>query len=388
MAEADQLMTTSLPAEMASKAIQMSPNQDTKPSGDKGQPSPRKHSAGSHIPKPELPPKPGSIQNLKDKTQGTANMLKSTLKRMSRLTVGGKERKSPETNSRLPSPATIDRSKSFKEPSEPTPASRRSLVQRNTVMSSSLRRPRNKEKLEVERSNTIQRSGTGGTLDRRSGVNRSHSVTGRRLRERDLCVKKSRAIQTQLTRDVLQDDDDQVGPEDPMPTQLQFGLFLPELLGAEVDQVETHVSEPVEPADVRKTRQITLENMKLHREVDKLKGQVAENEALKKELRMVKYQLEDEQRTRMRIEQQLDQHNEKVKLIVQSMDCVEKEFVNKDENILSLEQRVEQYKQVVSKLQRDLDLAQDNIASLESENVKGLAAQKVTSICCELSQSS
>lgn len=54
--------------------------------------------------------------------------------------------------------------------------------QRNSQLSSSLRRPRNKDREDGPRS--FQRSGTGGTLDRRGGVNRSHSVAGNREEEK------------------------------------------------------------------------------------------------------------------------------------------------------------------------------------------------------------
>ena len=52
---------------------------------------------------------------------------------------------------------------------------------------------------------------------------------------------------------------------------LDFTVYLPDLFGGDNDQVETHVSEPTEPIDVRKNRQLTLDNMKLHRELEKLK---------------------------------------------------------------------------------------------------------------------
>ena len=57
-------------------------------------------------------------------------------------------------------------------------------------LSSSLRRPRNKDKEQPEYSKGgFQRSGTGGTLERRTGVNRSQSVTGRSRQSRDTIVR-------------------------------------------------------------------------------------------------------------------------------------------------------------------------------------------------------
>ena len=54
---------------------------------------------------------------------------------------------------------------------------------------------------------------------------------------------------------------------------MEFTVYLPDLFGGDTgnDGVETHVSEPTEPIDVRKNRQLTLDNMKLHRELEKLK---------------------------------------------------------------------------------------------------------------------
>ena len=67
-------------------------------------------------------------------------------------------------------------------------------------------------------------------------------------------------------------------------------MWLPELLGLGDDEVQTtvnfchqtadtttnyilpQVSEHVEPLDARKTRALTLENMKLTREVERLRG--------------------------------------------------------------------------------------------------------------------
>jgi hypothetical protein len=46
---------------------------------------------------------------------------------------------------------------------------------------------------------------------------------------------------------------------------------------------------------------------------EKIKSQLAETDAVKRELKSSKTKLEEEQKTRIRIEQQLDQHNEKVK---------------------------------------------------------------------------
>ena len=71
---------------------------------------------------------------------------------------------------------------------------------------------------------------------------------------------------------------------------MEFTVYLPDLFGGDTgnDGVETHVSEPTEPIDVRKNRQLTLDNMKLHRELEKLKQSANEHDLVKKELRNVK----------------------------------------------------------------------------------------------------
>ena len=101
--------------------------------------------------------------------------------------------------------------------------------------------------------------------------------------------------------------------------------------------METHVSESIEPVDVRRNRQLQLDNMKLHREIEKYKSAANESDNLKRELRQVRSRLEEEQKSRARIEHELDQHNDKVKLIAKSMDSVEQEFEFRDSNIQQLE---------------------------------------------------
>lgn len=151
-----------------------------------------------------------------------------------------------------------------------------------------------------------------------------------------------------MTRDTLQDENEEV------EKNLEFNLYLPDILGAEVDQVETHVSEPMEPVDVRKNRQLTLDNMKLHREIEKLKSQASKSEALKKELRSTKAKLEEEHKVRMKTERELAEHNKKVKTIAQNMDTVEKEFQSRDKIIQTLEKDLEQYKSLVAELQGEV----------------------------------
>jgi hypothetical protein len=50
---------------------------------------------------------------------------------------------------------------------------------------------------------------------------------------------------------------------------VEFTVYLPDLLdsGGADQGVETHVIEPTEPIDVRRNRQLTLDNMRLNREL-------------------------------------------------------------------------------------------------------------------------
>ena len=399
-------------------------------------PSPRKHSAGSQIPRPEISPKPAYLASIASasrnlmtqsmrvssktksppnqaaeskvsstttattangKTAGTASILKSTLRRMTRLSIntttatsaardkssestkGSPEDRKSAARGRRQSPSSstnsVSRSKSFKEPADaPSRSANGGIIPRNMPLSSSLRRPKNKDREDIPGRSGFQRAGTGGTLDRRS-VGRSHSTAGGGSRRhlKDVQIKKSRAVQTQLTRDAINDDD--VG-DAPVPTSVDFSLHMPDLLGAEVDPVETHVVEPSEPVDVRKNRQLTLDNMRLQREVERLKGQMSDGEALKKELRSVRSKLEEEQRMRVRIEGELDRHNEKVRMIAQSMDCVEQQFETRDNNIQSLERRLEDSNAAALRLQAEVDVSHDVVGNIKAELDRSVAQQR------------
>ena len=63
-----------------------------------------------------------------------------------------------------------------------------------------------------------------------------------------------------------------------------------------------------EPVDVRKNRALTLENMKLSREVERLRGFQGDNEFLKKEVKSLKVKLEEEQKCRSKIQFDLEQY--------------------------------------------------------------------------------
>ena len=66
--------------------------------------------------------------------------------------------------------------------------------------------------------------------------------------------------------------------------------------------VTLKVSEHVEPLDARKTRALTLENMKLTREVERLRGHQGEAEQLKRELTRARSKLEEEKSIRGNIQ--------------------------------------------------------------------------------------
>ncbi len=421
------------------------------------QPSPRKNSAGSHIPAPDTlkkspnqamsqslkatsPPSPSSASSsskprasAEEAPRGvakptTSSMLKSTLKRMTRLTIskgskGGnvqahEENEAPKEGRTAPrrqgtSPSSVNRTRSFRV-SEQQQQQHQQVQGRGSAapygrgMSNSLRRPpKNRDPASTAdgkdgRAGGLPgRTGTGGTLERRS-VSRSHSVQGKRTRDRDrdLNVRKSRGVQTQLTRDVLADEDQsagaaedgEAGGEGAPPTSLNFALYMPGVLGSGGDdddeQVETHLSEPTEPMDVRKNRQLTLENMKLQREVERLKSQLTEGtrekEGLRREKRTLTSRLEDvqtrlaeEEALRLKLEQQMDRRDEKMREIAMSMENVEREFENRDENIQALERRVQEYKSAVSRLQADVDSGQDVISDLRGQLERSVDKQKI-----------
>merc|ERR1719357_1359997 len=370
-----------------------------------------KFKSPSRLPKPEIQPKPAHLvaQLAKHKVpspvsnhittntterdkrssppsssspnSATASaMLKSTLKRMTKLTT-----------------SPVNRSSSFKEP--PDVSRNRngtnSLKQPLMARSNSLRKVKNKDKVQemsngssysLSRSASGTSTGTSGTLDRNfgssSGVKRTPSMTTvRRFRDKDLNVKLSRGVQTQLTKDIIDEPD--FSEDGNIPTNLDFTVYLPDLFGGDNDQVETHVSEPTEPIDVRKNRQLTLDNMKLHRELEKLKQTANEHDLVKKELRTIRTKYEDEQKARHRLEVAMDTQNKKVKQIVESMDGVEREFEKRDANIYDLEGQVKIEKSKVESLEAELQKASRIIESQKGELGAARNMQKTLVEQCE-----
>lgn len=352
-----------------------------------------------------------------EKSSGTASMLRSTLRKMTRFSIGSKDAKkepsdpsikdqaikSPpapdidqkRSRSHLPNPTRlkkpsipsspniqVNRSKSFKEPERPgiyrqNSGGNGTSTQRNNVYTSSLRRTKNKNSAsdsDQERGGGghFARSGTGGVLER-GGNRRSASATrggtGR-------VVKKSRPVQTSLTLDAAQDEWKE-GQEHLPTTQIQFQVWLPELIGGDTENVETQVCDSNEPVDVRKNRQLTLDNMKLQREVERIKASTTENELLKKELKNVKAKLEEEQKTRTKIQADLDANHERVRLIMESMDSVERQFESREETVSTLEIDIRSAQEQAMLFQQDLNQADSTIAGQKHELDRSLAAQKM-----------
>ena len=193
-----------------------------------------KFKSPSRLPKPEISPKPAylaaqlakhkmvessteskigkhKIVDPKPETKkevGTGAMLKSTLKRMTKLTTSPVTR----TNSFKAPPVT---NQGVEKSSENSSARRTPMMNR----SNSLRKVKNKDQ---QNFHPLARSGTSGTLDRNfGGVKRTPSMntvnSSRRFRDRDLNVKLSRGVQTQLTKDTM--DEPEFTNDGNMPTK-------------------------------------------------------------------------------------------------------------------------------------------------------------------------
>eukprot|EP00092_Neocalanus_flemingeri_P032623 GFUD01035484.1.p1 GENE.GFUD01035484.1~~GFUD01035484.1.p1 ORF type:complete len:1136 (+),score=438.78 GFUD01035484.1:195-3602(+) len=369
----------------------------------------------------------------------TSNMLKTTLRKMTRFSMGGNGKKKdtteietkkqntevePKSRSRYPfngksrvpksqSPAPgVGRSKSFKEPAPPArqnsipgPGTNNgytvgSMVYsgsngstaRNNVYTSSLRRTKIKHQptQNTETESDVRdsretggrpitapfgRSGTGGL--ERGAMRRSVSATrgatsSATTNTANRLVKKSRPVQTSLTRDPAMDSTDTENPG-----QVNFQVWLPELLGVDGgDLVETTVSDYSEPVDVRKNRALTLENMKLSREVERLKGHQGENELLRKELRGLRSKLEEEQKCRGKIQSDLEQYQERVRVCMDSMDSVERQFESRDLALQQLEGENSRVEEVGVQLRDRLGQAEQVIGGQKRELERSLAAQK------------
>merc|ERR1719391_117644 len=336
----------------------------------------------------------------------TGSMLRTTLRKMTRFSIGGKKKEEDEggesseaeqkqsrsrnpflgksrvPQSQSPGPG-VGRSRSFKEPQAVAGRGIPGPQARNSVYTSSLRRSKAKqaagkeeEVADAGRPNTLgTRSGTGGM--ERSAMRRSVSASrgGRRDQsgQEGKLVLKSRPVQTSLTRDPASDALEPAAS----PGHVSFQMWLPELLGLGDDEVQTTVSEHVEPLDARKTRALTLENMKLTREVERLRGHQGEAEQLKRELTRARSKLEEEKTIRGNIQADLEQYQERVRVCMESMDSVERQFEVRDLALARLEGEKERGGEVQERLRERLSQAESMVGGQRRELERSVAAQKM-----------
>ena len=136
------------------------------------------------------------------------------------------------------------------------------------------------------------------------------------------------------------------------------------------------MSDYSEPVDVRKNRALTLENMKLAREVERLRGHQGDNDMLKKELKGLRCKLEEEQKCRGKIQGDLEQYQERVKVCMESMDSVERQFESRDLALQQLEGENCRLGEVGMQLKERLSQAEQVIGGQKRELERSLAAQK------------
>merc|ERR1719186_1959162 len=117
--------------------------------------------------------------------------------------------------------------------------------------------------------------------------------------------------------------------------------------------------------------------MKLQREVERIKASTTENELLKKELKNVRAKLEEEQKTRIKIQGDLDANHERVRLIMESMDSVEHQFESREETVINLETDIRSAQEQALMFEQDLKMADSTIAGQKHELDRSLAAQKM-----------
>ena len=127
---------------------------------------------------------------------------------------------------------------------------------------------------------------------------------------------------------------------------------------------------------MRKNRALTLENMKLAREVERLRGHQGDNDMLKKELKGLRCKLEEEQKCRGKIQGDLEQYQERVKVCMESMDSVERQFESRDLALQQLEGENCRLGEVGMQLKERLSQAEQVIGGQKRELERSLAAQK------------
>ena len=127
---------------------------------------------------------------------------------------------------------------------------------------------------------------------------------------------------------------------------------------------------------MRKNRALTLENMKLQREVERLRGFQGDNEFLKKEVKGLKMKLEEEQKCRVKIQSDLVQYQDRVKACMESMDCVERQFESRDLALQQMEGEQARMEDYGVQLRSRLGQAELVIGGQKKELERSLAAQK------------
>ena len=140
--------------------------------------------------------------------------------------------------------------------------------------------------------------------------------------------------------------------------------------------IHVQVSDHSEPVDVRKTRALTLENMKLSREVERLRGFQGDNEFLKKEVKSLKMKLEEEQKCRVKIQADLEQYQDRVKTCMESMECVERQFESRDLALQQMEGEHARMEDYGAQLRSRLVQAEQCMGVQKRDLDRSLAAQK------------
>ena len=136
------------------------------------------------------------------------------------------------------------------------------------------------------------------------------------------------------------------------------------------------VTDYSEPVDARKTRALTVENLRLTREVERARAGAGDADQLRKEVRGLRARLEEEQQSRQRVEQDLATYQERVKVCMESMDSVERQFESRDLALARLEGENIRVEEAGGQLRSRLEQAEAVIAGQRRELERSLAAQK------------
>jgi chromosome segregation ATPase len=117
--------------------------------------------------------------------------------------------------------------------------------------------------------------------------------------------------------------------------------------------------------------------MKLCREVERLRAHQAEAETLRRELTRARARLEEERTVRGAIQTDLEQYQERVRVCMESMDGVERQFEERDLALAQLECERERGGELADRLRERLGQAEGVVAGQRRELERGVAAQKM-----------